>query len=167
VTPSKRLLVAGIGNVWLGDDGFGPAVAQQLAARALPDGVRAVDFGTRAFDLACALCDGWETVVLVDAVRRGQAPGTLYLLALDEVRSESAVVAAHALDPLQVLGLARALAADAPLPALRLLGCEAESVGSDEELVDGLSPAVAAAVEPAVARIAQLIDEHAARPLHA
>src|ERR1700758_4827464 len=75
-----RILVAGVGNIFLGDDAFGVEVVQRLARRALPDGVRVVDFGIRGLDLVYALLDGYETVVLVDAAPRGGSPGTLYVL---------------------------------------------------------------------------------------
>ena len=72
---SARILVAGIGNVFLGDDGFGVALAERLAARALPPGVEVVDYGIRGMDLAYALGDGWDAVVLLDAAPTGQPPG--------------------------------------------------------------------------------------------
>src|SRR5436309_933525 len=81
---SPRILVAGIGNIFLGDDAFGVEVAQRLARRPLPDAVRIVDFGTRGLDLAYALLDGYEAVILVDASPRGGPPGTLYVLELEE-----------------------------------------------------------------------------------
>src|SRR5438552_6197047 len=79
MTPA-RLLIAGIGNVFLGDDAFGVEVAQRLARREQPEGVRVVDFGIRGLDLTYALLDGYETVILVDAAPRGGRPGTLYVL---------------------------------------------------------------------------------------
>ena len=83
-TMSERtILVAGIGNIFLGDDGFGVEVAQQLAARPQPDGVRVADYGIRGFDLAFALLDEPEATILIDAMPRGQAPGTVYVLEPD------------------------------------------------------------------------------------
>ncbi len=79
----RRILVAGIGNLFLGDDGFGVALADRLARRALPDGVEVVDYGIRGMDLAFAILDGYHAVVLLDATPRGGAPGTLYLLEID------------------------------------------------------------------------------------
>src|SRR5439155_13673490 len=75
-----RVLVAGVGNIFLGDDAFGVEVAQRLARRALPPEVRVVDFGIRGLDLTYALLDGYEAVILVDAAPRGGRPGTLYVL---------------------------------------------------------------------------------------
>src|SRR5690348_18485873 len=77
---ARRILIAGIGNIFLGDDAFGVEVAQRLARRPLPEGVRVVDFGIRGLDLAYALLDGYEAVILVDAAPRGGPPGTLYVL---------------------------------------------------------------------------------------
>src|SRR6516225_7125141 len=78
-----RILVAGIGNIFLGDDAFGVEVARRLAARPQPDGVRVADFGIRGIDLTYALLDGYETVILVDATPRGGQPGTLYVIEPD------------------------------------------------------------------------------------
>jgi hydrogenase maturation protease len=78
-----RVLVACIGNIFLGDDAFGVEVAQRLAGRGLPEGVRVVDFGIRGLDLTFALLDDYEAVILVDATPRGGDPGTLYVLELD------------------------------------------------------------------------------------
>ncbi|MEA2324360.1 MAG: hydrogenase maturation protease, partial [Solirubrobacteraceae bacterium] len=104
-----RILVAGIGNVFLGDDGFGVALADRLARRALPAGVDVVDYGIRGMDLAYALHDGWDAVLLLDAVPRGQAPGTLYVIE-PEPPEEPGVPDAHGMDPVSVLALARMLA---------------------------------------------------------
>src|SRR3954462_334859 len=75
-----RLLIAGVGNIFLGDDAFGVEVVQRLARRPLPEGIRVVDFGIRGLDLAYALLDGYEATILVDALPRGGPPGTLYVL---------------------------------------------------------------------------------------
>ena len=79
----QRVLIAGVGNIFLGDDAFGVAVVQRLARRSLPEGVRVVDFGIRGLDLAYALLDDYDAVLLVDAVPRGGPPGTLYVLEPD------------------------------------------------------------------------------------
>src|SRR5215210_6661960 len=78
---SKRVLVAGVGNIFLGDDGFGVEVVKRLAGRELPEGVEVKDFGIRGMDLAYALQDNYELVVFVDATPRGEEPGTVYLRA--------------------------------------------------------------------------------------
>src|SRR5205085_3289679 len=85
---APRILVAGIGNVFLGDDGFGVAVADRLWRRELPAGVEVVDFGIRGMDLAFAMQDGYDAVVLLDATPRGNTPGTLYLIEVDPADDE-------------------------------------------------------------------------------
>src|SRR3954470_24036735 len=112
----RRILVAGIGNAFLGDDGFGVALAGRLARRALPAGVEVVDYGIRGMDLACAMQDeALEAVVMLDAAPRGEAPGTLTVIEpdLDGVPPH---VDAHGMDPVSVLALARELGGTARLP---------------------------------------------------
>ena len=104
-----RVLIAGIGNVFLGDDGFGVALAGRLARRDLPAGVDVVDYGIRGMDLAYALLDGWDAVILLDATPRGEAPGTLYVIEPDVESIEAAAPEAHGMDPVRVLALARAI----------------------------------------------------------
>ena len=117
---ARRILVAGIGNVFLGDDGFGVAVAGRLAAATLPPGVDVVDFGIRGMDLAYALRD-YDVAILVDAVPRGGAPGTLYVIE-PELDADEAGPDAHGMDPVKVLALARGLGD--PLPRVLVVGCE-------------------------------------------
>jgi hydrogenase maturation protease len=74
IVPSKRILIAGIGNIFFGDDAFGVEVIRHLLARPWPEGVVIKDFGIRGYDLACALQDGYDAVILVDALSEGQAP---------------------------------------------------------------------------------------------
>ena len=157
------ILVAGIGNVFMGDDGFGVAVAGRLAARPLRPGVVLMDAGIRGIDLTYALTDGHDAAILVDATPRGRAPGTLYVLepALPEVTPEGALLDSHDLDPAKVLVLARALGA---LPrVVRIVGCEPSRVGTLDEPVFGLSDEVTAAVDHAVELVEELVRElHAA-----
>src|SRR5947209_14937351 len=103
-----RVLVAGVGNIFLGDDAFGPEVARRLARRELPEGARVVDFGIRGLDLTYALLDGYEAVVLVDAAPRGGPPGTLYVLDVAgegsaDTEGAAPVIEAHGMDPVKVL----------------------------------------------------------------
>jgi hydrogenase maturation protease len=149
---SCRVLVACIGNIFLGDDGFGFEVAQALAGFALPAGVEVVDYGIRGLDLAYALLRPWAAVILVDALVRGGAPGTLYLLQPAETQRPEARsgLDPHAMDPVQVLETARSLGevhAD-----IYIVGCEPLDFGDDLEGRMGLSPPVAAAV-PEAARM--------------
>jgi hydrogenase maturation protease len=152
-----KILVAGIGNVLLGDDGFGVEVARRLASKALPEGVRVVDFGIRGVDLAYALLDGYEAAVLVDVARRGGPPGTLYVLEpmVDEIHggSESSPDP-HSMHPARVMAFVEALGGTPG--ALRLVACEPAEVNEDD-LVMGLSAPVAAAVDPATALVESLI----------
>ncbi len=107
-----RILIAGIGNIFLGDDAFGVEVAQRLAGCALPEDVRVVDFGIRGLDLAYALLDGYEMVILVDAAPRGGRPGTLYVLEVplgDAAEGDGVLVETHDLDPAKVLRLAASM----------------------------------------------------------
>jgi len=106
----KRILVAGVGNIFLGDDGFGSEVARRLSGRAQPDGVQVVDYGIRGYDLTYALLESWDAVVLVDAVRRGAAPGTLFVIEPEAGGgSTEPVLDAHGMDPERVLSAVAAL----------------------------------------------------------
>jgi hydrogenase maturation protease len=154
-------LVAGIGNIFLGDDAFGVEVARRLAGRELPEGVDVRDFGIRGMDLAYALQDGYETVVFVDAAPRGEVPGTVSLVE-PELDDDELVLETHAMDPVRVLGLARALGR-VPERVL-VVACEPETVvraEHDDELVGELSAPVAAAVDRAVALVLDLLNRKA------
>jgi hydrogenase maturation protease len=113
-TQKPTILVAGIGNIFLGDDAFGVEVVRRLAGLKLPESVRVTDFGIRGFDLAYALQDGYETTILVDACPHGEAPGTLYVIepdlkALDDPEAPQPLVEAHAMNPVSVLRMAKAM----------------------------------------------------------
>src|ERR1044072_7226323 len=100
------ILVAGIGNIFLGDDAFGCEVVKRLAGRAWPDNVKVIDFGIRGFDLAYALLDGYDVTILVDATPRGETPGTLYTIEpeVDEIASiegQGVVVEKHGMNPMK------------------------------------------------------------------
>ncbi len=158
----SSILVAGVGNIFRGDDGFGVEVAQRLAKRQLPPGVKVIDFGIRGIDLTYALLDGYRTAVLVDAVQRGGDPGTLYVIEPDlqpgdEVAPDELLISAHDLDPAKVLRLVKALGGRCE--RLMLVGCEPATFGDEHEGAMGLSAAVAAAVVEAVPTIETLIDE--------
>ena len=151
-TQKPAILVAGIGNIFLGDDAFGVEVVRRLAGVQLPESVRVTDFGIRGFDLAYALQDGYETTILVDACPQGKAAGTLYVIeldlkALDDPDAPQTVVEAHAMNPMNVLRMARAM--NIKVKNVLLLGCEPETLGGEEGQM-GLSAAVEAAVDHAV-----------------
>ena len=157
--PLARVLVAGIGNVFLGDDAFGVELATRLAGRALPGGVEVVDFGIRGMDLAFALQEDLDAAVLLDAVPRGGDPGTLYVIEPELEDGAAAAVEAHAMDPVKVLALARQLGR---LPArVLVVGCEPAWVGSveDGEMGMELSEPVRAALDPAVTLVEELLGE--------
>ncbi|WP_243716630.1 hydrogenase maturation protease [Actinomadura sp. KC345] len=156
--PSRTVLVAGIGNVFHGDDGFGVEVVRRLERRPLPKGVDVTDFGIRGIDLMYALGDGYETVVLVDAAERGHAPGTVSLIEPDAAGGldfGGVAVDAHGLDPAKVLRLARDNGR-APSRIL-LVACEPSSRTTDATWEMELSAAVGAAVDEAVALIERLL----------
>jgi hydrogenase maturation protease len=158
--------VAGIGNVFMGDDGFGVAVATTLAGRPLPDGVDVVDFGIRGMDLAYALGDGYDAAVLVDVAPRGQPPGTLAVIEPELEADERVGFAAHRMDPVAVLALAQRLEA---LPRrVLIVACEPQTMLDPDrgELLDALSAPVARAVEQAAALIEELLPELAGGPLN-
>ena len=156
----KRVLVAGIGNIFLGDDGFGVEVVRRLAGRELPEGVEVVDFGIRGMDLIYALQDDYEVVIFVDATPRGEEPGTVYLLEPEIEDDGEVVLDTHGMDPVRVIKLSRTLG---PTPARRLVvGCEPQTVvtGEDyEEMLMELSEPVRAGVEEAVKLVESVVEE--------
>jgi hydrogenase maturation protease len=139
------VLVAGIGNVFQSDDGFGVEVVGRLADTRLPDGVRVGDYGIRGVHLAYELLDGCGGLVLVDAVPMGEPPGTLAVIEPDAVPASEAVVDAHSMSPDVVLATLARLGGTVQ-PAF-VVGCQPGRL--DEGM--GLTPPVAAAVDAAVA----------------
>lgn len=156
----RRILVAGIGNIFLADDGFGCEVVRRLAERKLPTGVDVVDFGIRGLDLAYALHDDHEAVVLVDATPRGGEPGTVYVIE-PEIEDEGAVTLdTHGMDPVKVLRFARAMGAE-PTRTI-VVGCEPQVVLRGENYDDmlmELSEPVRAAVDEAAKLVESLVEE--------
>lgn len=148
------ILVAGIGNVFLGDDGFGVEVVRRLAGRDLGPGVRVADFGIRGFDLASELARPHELVVLVDVARRGGAPGTLYVMEVSEAEV-ARDMEAHGMAPRRALRAARSMGAE--LANVFLVACEPEDFGDPELGRMGLSGSVAAAVDGAVTMVESLL----------
>lgn len=165
------ILIAGIGNIFLGDDGFGCEVAQRLLhreARTYPASVEVVDFGIRGVELAYTLLDGYTSLILIDTVARGGAPGTLYLLEIDPAQhtpehgteAGRSALDAHSMDPVKMLAFARALGAQ---PGRTLLvGCEPSPLDTQEDDFDihpGLSQPVEAAIDKAIGLIDTLVVE--------
>jgi hydrogenase maturation protease len=155
---TTRVLVAGIGNVFLGDDGFGVALADRLGRQALPPGVEVVDYGIRGMDLAYAILDGWDAVVLLDAAPRGGAPGTLYVIE-PEGGDDHVAVDTHGMDPVAVLALARALGGTPPRTLV--VGCEPQTrmTGDEGDVVAALSEPVRAALDEGVRLVTSLLDD--------
>jgi hydrogenase maturation protease len=163
-----RLLIAGVGNIFLGDDGFGVEVANRLASLDLPDWVHVADYGIRGMHLAYDLASGYGSAILVDTTARGEAPGTLYVIEpemqeLPATSGDSAGVAgnpmfnAHGMQPdvvLSVLSMLEADGAGAPARQMLVVGCEPASV----DYGIGLSTPVAAAVEEAVKVVLDLVS---------
>jgi len=157
---AKRILIAGIGNIFLGDDGFGVEVAQQLIGRPFPGGVKVTDFGIRGLDLTYALMEGYETTIVIDAFPGGMLPGTLSVLEpdlaeLNSVESGSPLLDPHAMNPLSVLRMARSMGAE--LRRVLLVGCVPATLGPEEGQM-GLSEPVAGAVSEAVDLVTSLVD---------
>jgi hydrogenase maturation protease len=155
----KNVLVAGIGNIFFGDDAFGCEVVRQLLQRPVPEGVTIKDFGIRSYDLAYAIMDGPDATILVDATSRGQPPGTIFLIepelnSLDNKSDE--VVNAHSMNPVRVLQMVRSMGGKPG--RLYLVGCE-PAVLETEEGAMGLSQPVQAAIPKALEMIDSLIRD--------
>ena len=158
-TPEKQILVAGIGNAWLGDDGFGGEVVKRLEARELPSGVTVADFGIGGLDLAYEVMRGYDGLVLVDVSRQGGEPGTLYVMEPDEQDiaagiEDGELLDPHGMDPQTVLRFVRAVGG---WPGkVIVIACEPAEV---EEMGIGLSAGVSAAVDHAAELVATTIEE--------
>jgi len=156
-----NILIACVGNIFLGDDAFGVEVARALSTRSLPENVKLVDFGIRGWDLTYALMEDHDAVILVDAVPRGEAPGTLYLIEPDMNEAGSSPqdiqLDAHNLDPAKVLRLAASLGGRQN--RILLVGCEPTPMDSEQDMAMGLSDAVGAAIPQALNMIESLLNE--------
>ncbi|HEX3817481.1 MAG TPA: hydrogenase maturation protease [Chthoniobacterales bacterium] len=153
----KKILIAGIGNIFFGDDAFGCEVAQQLMREQLPEGVCVFDYGIRSYDLAYALLEPNDAAILIDAVPRGEEPGTVFLLELDINKLDNSgneSVNAHAMNPVAVLQLVRSFGGSPG--ELYLVGCE-PAVLETEEL--GLSEKVQSAIPLALDMIRELLGK--------
>jgi hydrogenase maturation protease len=151
------ILIAGIGNIFLGDDGFGTEVARRLAGRALPPEVVVKDFGISGIDLTYALLDPYELVILVDACARGGEPGSVYLIEPEFLEGASAPFEAHSMNPMNVLRTVRQMGG--ARGRILLVGCEPADLGPEEGKL-GLSDAVEAAIGEAIPMIEKLVAEN-------
>lgn len=153
----KQILIAGIGNTWQRDDGFGSEVARRLEGRELPNGVAVIDFGTGGLDLAYQVMYGYDALLMIDISRQGGAPGTLYVMEVDEDEVTSGIedgdaLNPHGMDPETVLRFIK-LTGGWPGKVV-IIACEPLTI---EEMGVGLSPVV----EEAVGRAVDLVLETA------
>jgi hydrogenase maturation protease len=164
-SPPGRILIAGIGNIFLGDDAFGPEVARRLAAEDLPGWVRVADYGISGMHLAYDLADGYETAILIDAAPRGGEPGTVTVLSVAaEHRRDLAAAAgplgasrlfdSHGMQPDVVLGVLDMLGGGGPSRVL-VVGCEPASVDYAMELSEPVAGAVGEAVQAVLGLVAE------------
>ena len=155
------VLVAGVGNVFKGDDAFGVEVVRRLAGRTLPDDVKVVDFGIRGIDLTYALLKGYEAAVLIDTVQRGGAPGDVYVIEPELLTGnpapEDLMISGHDLDPGKVLRLVAAMGGECR--RILLVACEPLTFGDEYDGAMGLSEPVAAAIDGAVLTVEELVRE--------
>ena len=161
-----KVLIACVGNIFLGDDGFGVEVARSLSKRQLPEGVSVKDYGIRGFDLAYALLDPWDLVIMVDALSRGEAAGTLYVIEpeLNGPASADTALNPHGMDPVRVLSLAASIGAITA--QVVVVGCEPHDFGDELEGRMGLSSPIQGVVEAACDMILDLVaTRQAAVPL--
>ena len=160
---SRKILVAGVGNIFLGDDGFGVEVAKQLVGETLPEGVTVTDFGIRGVHLAYQLLEGYDTLILIDAAKRGESPGTVFMLEPDfsdenlEREANGFLLDAHSMDPELVLGMLDGLGGK--VGRVVVVGCEPETI--EEQM--GLSESVARAVPDAARLVMELVHEDIGR----
>lgn len=161
----NSILVAGIGNAWMRDDGFGGAVAKRLTEGDLPKGVDVQDFGSGGLDLAYEVMRGYEGLVLIDVSRQGGEPGTIYVMEVSEEDIEAGiedgqVLDPHGMDPETVLKFVKTLGA---WPGkVHVIACEPEVV---EEMGIGLSPSVEAAIDRAAQAVLETVAELQALPV--
>lgn len=150
---SARILVAGVGNIFLGDDGFGSEVARRLTGQPLPEAVRVVDYGIRGMHLAYDLLEGYDALVIIDALPGAKEPGELTVLEVGPDDLGTGELDAHGMDPVAVLASLGALGGE--LPHTMVVGCQPLDV---EEGI-GLTPAVDQAVDEALRVVSRLLDE--------
>jgi hydrogenase maturation protease len=153
---SPRILIAGVGNIFMGDDAFGCEVARRLAQQPLPESVRVVDFGIRSLDLTYAMLDGYDTMILIDAAPRGRSPGTLYVIEPSAPeQNNNVMLETHGMDVVKVLQAAAAMGGQAR--QVLLVACEPTPRDADADWEMNISPPVQAALEEAVTIVLSLV----------
>jgi hydrogenase maturation protease len=155
---TPRVLVAGVGNIFLSDDGFGVEVARRLAGESFPEGVKVADFGIRSVHLAYELLDGYDALILIDAMGHGEAPGTVSVLEPErpdenESGAGGSIVDAHGMSPGAVLSMVSDMGGQ--VERVLVVGCEPQTL---EENI-GLSPVVESVVDQAVQVVSDLVRE--------
>ena len=150
-----KILVAGIGNIFLGDDAFGVEVVRRMGAQRVSDSVRVVDFGIRSYDLAYSLMEDWDHVILVDAISRGGQPGTVYVIEPDLENLGEPDLDAHSMNPESVLRMVQALGGK--MKHILVLGCEPATVDASDDGQFALSRPVESAVDRAIQIIREII----------
>jgi len=154
-----KILVAGIGNIFLGDDAFGVEMVRRLSATPLPLEVTLTDFGIRSLDLAYAIADDYDVTILLDAISQGQPPGTVSLIEPDingSNLSDGGPADAHSMNPVRALQMASSLGGQAR--RLYLIACEPAVLESEEGQL-GVSDQVEAAIPHAIEMLRTLLDE--------
>ncbi len=155
----RKILVAGVGNAWLRDDGFGGEVARRLQQSELDEGVSVMDVGTGGLDLAYEVMRGYDALVILDVSQQGGEPGTLYVMEPEEDTvlgsiEDGEMINPHAMDPQTVLRFVKSLGA---WPArVVVIACEPAEV---EEMGWGLTEPVKEAVERAVGLVVETIAD--------
>ena len=156
-----KILIAGIGNIFFCDDAFGCEVVRELSRHELPENVTVTDFGIRCLDLAYALTDNFDAVILVDACPRGGQPGSLYLIEADTAllnEADKTPVDGHALNPVAVIQMAQSIGRIFEKQKLFLVGCEPDTCENEDGRMD-LSPSVKGAIPHALAMIHSLVRD--------
>jgi hydrogenase maturation protease len=157
---ARRILVAAVGNQWLQDDGFGPAVARVLLERDMPEGVTVIDFGTGGLNLAYEVMAGYDALILIDIARQGHPPGTLYTIEPDEDEIDRQIAAGatldlHGMNPTAVLRFVKQVSGSLPGRVV-VLACEPELV---VEHVDEMDMVLSETIKAAIPRAADLTLE--------
>jgi hydrogenase maturation protease len=158
-TSSHKILIAGIGNIFMGDDAFGSEVARRLMNEPWPPEVRVTDFGIRSYDLVYALMEGYDATILVDATSRQQTPGTVYLIEPDLTRLDrldQTMADAHSMSPVKVFQMLQTVGSSAG--RLYLVGCEPATLEVEDGEI-GLSRIVEASVPRAIEIIKSLVND--------
>jgi hydrogenase maturation protease len=165
MSEAPKILVAGVGNIFFGDDAFGVEVAQRMLQRKSLDGATVIDFGIRGLDLTYALLDGCDAAIIVDAAPRGQVPGTVFVIepdmsgdapSTDDPPEMNLMIETHGMDPAKVLRLVSAMGGRCR--QVLVVGCEPTPLENEDEMQMGLSPPVAAAVDRVIEVVESLIS---------